>query len=500
MKAIFLSLSFLAASNVAPAQGLGDLGKDLFGKAKNAVTTSVKKEVKGTLDDTWSKKIAVGDFKGALKELKKSDPKGHDKIWILLERGKVMQDKGSLPGSTERLIQADDAILEWERKAIVSMSGIAGGVKAALTDERGTDFWGRGHDLVLLNTAIAINYALMGDKELAAVYARRQLNRQLENEKDNERRIRQRLANREKLESRRSASDKDKEKGKAQGNVEGGGKKPHDLDALGKLNSGKHEDFLKHSEELNTWTNPDYEDFGIPYSYYVGAILLGAYDSVGEMRDMAKGAAGILPDNTFVQDLARADGLGKKVYVLFENGQAPRFSGESVSFPVSEKIGFVKIPYPRFKPVTDGRAAGFLVQAGETKVKAQIADRVDSIVATEFKSRIDGIWVRSVLAAATKAVANKQANDEIGTIGTVIGQVPMLTTEADTRTWRALPGEHWIAHVDAPADGELTLSTLNKKGKARATITVTVPTDGPSLVYVRSSAVKYIKARAQSLK
>lgn len=406
----------------------------------------------------------AGDFEAAAEVALSLEPKrDHDRLWVLLERGKMLQDAGRFAESTRVLREADELIEVLDESAVVSFGQVGNVTKALLTDDRSLDYTGSGFERILLATALCLNHLMTGELESAAVYARRIASRQGEAREKYEREIRQ-LAERERAAKREGAGVT--------------------LDSVRRGN-----DFQAQQERLAAWATPAGASYSLPYGDFVGAIALGAAQRLGEQRRMAEDLLGQLPDHPAVAELARLEGVESRVFVLFENGKAPLRVDRSFTYP--SPLGITTVPVPDLFVRDAGRATKLRIRAGEESLETRTLDEVDRLIATEFRESLGGIWFRNVVAVVLKEVATKQLADEIGGWGILVGSLFKAVVQPDLRSWRSLPGEHQAAILERPADGRLALALVGPGGAPSPPLEVHLP-PGPSLVLVRSTGANWV--------
>jgi len=397
--------------------------------------------------------------------------RGNDRVWALLERGKMLQDAGRWEESNRALELADRIIETLDESAVISFGEVGNETTALLTDDRSRDYVGTGYDRILLQTSLALNHAMLGELETAAVYVRRQLDRQEEARERNARQI---------AEAERRLEEEEAETEDAT------------------LSSVRGQDgYARQVRELSSWTSPAYADFVIPYGYYVGLVLLGAAGKFGEQVELAEAFAGVAPDNPHALAGDELGPLPDDVFVLFENGRAPVRVDRS--FYYATDLGLTRVPIPDLAFRPDGRAAALVVSAGERSVRTTTVDSVERIAATEFTRSLLGIWFRAAAQVVVKEVLTKQGKDELGGLAVVLGSLAKAVVEPDLRSWRSLPAEHQIARIARPPLGTLTLSLEGPDGQPSGSRGVRLPETGPVLLYVRSTASNNLRVHVGSL-
>src|SRR5699024_2634328 len=92
------------------------------------------------------------------------------------------------------------------------------------------------------------------------------------------------------------------------------------------------------------------------------------------------------------------------------------------------------------------------------EVRTERISDMGKVVRTEMKERFPGVLARAVTSAISKAVLQYEAADQIGPLGQLpAATMTVATTQADLRSWQALP-DHWQAtRIKRPDNGKLTL-------------------------------------------
>jgi hypothetical protein len=138
--------------------------------------------------------------------------------------------------------------------------------------------------------------------------------------------------------------------------------------------------------------------------------------------------------------------------VIFETGAAPTRTEVRIDVPtflVTSKLAYIGAAFPKLQFHDDYAPALTITSAGQTLSTASLAS-MDSIVASEFRNEWPTVVTKTLITAATKAIAQaavqKQLDDHVGGLGGLIGTIAMTavnagTTIADTRTWTTLPKE-----------------------------------------------------------
>lgn len=180
--------------------------------------------------------------------------------------------------------------------------------------------------------------------------------------------------------------------------------------------------------------------------------------------------------------------LGSQVWVIYENGLGPVLEETRIDVPLliyhgnQQAPAYFGIALPRYRD----RAAvpgslGVLVGTGIAVQTERISD-MGSVIRTEMKERFPGVLTRAVSSAVIKAVIQNEAAEKFGVWGQLgAAALTIATTQADLRSWQALPN-HWQAtRINRPKSGKLMLTDTNGHSLG----TVTIPDQPFTLLYVK---------------
>lgn len=394
--------------------------------------------------------------------------------------------------------RAEDLFAEHDGQSVVSKATDT--TFAMLTNDRTLTFKGMGEDRIFTCLYKAIDYGVNGD--LAAM--RTELNRAAEHQNLwlEERRFE--IAKAEKQLEEAVAYEKDEaSKRGAAGDFPSGisvassvrEKVFADADfgkaILGKCGfdpavDGRLEDLAR-----KDWINA--------YAEHVTGVfrwLSGDSDAALYLRE----TAALRPANTFVQtDYATGKAQKKpanKVWVFVEDGLCPMREEFRIDLPLA------LIPYAnryvRYAgmalPYLQDRAAGctsYGLDAGGVNCTLEEIEDVDRLVKTEYKVYMRGCLAREITRTIVKigtqvatGIAADNANDSRvrGVLRMMVSASAVWAasvTQADLRSWTALPKRVLMCSVARPEDGVLRLS-----GDGRPVAEISVP-EGNSMVFVR---------------
>ncbi len=437
---------------------------------------------------------AQGNFEAAADDVaariaNQSGFKTEDTLWLLLEEGKMLQDAGRWQESNNAFEKVRTILDNKGDQAFISINSIGNDIGAMQTDDRQMDYVGTLYDRILIHTAMAVNYAMLGDLESAAANVRAQTKAQQTAVALNQKRI-------DGIDRRRG-----EDQGKKSG-VQGNSFVPSFTDF--EATSGM-KDEMKRMMGLS---GDGYSDYHAPYGYVLGAILLGAAGRDGEQQALAQLAS---DPKLNVQFKDAGKPVTDDVIVLFENGIAP--VRLDASFMYLGPNGPTKVPVPKIELRRDGRAARLRIDSGGNATETQFADSVDGIVVTDFRNALPIVWFRAMMQVMIKemetylgrvAARNSQKNQDnanLAEFGVLMaGAVARNVVSPDLRTWETLPGEHQIARLPRPQSNQLNLSLMGSGGQRGASTVVQLPSvSGPVIVFVRSTNFMNIRAYAQPL-
>lgn len=251
--------------------------------------------------------------------------------------------------------------------------------------------------------------------------------------------------------------------------------------------------------ELQEWQV--YPDYVNPYTDYLHGLyfFLAATDKsdTGKARQSLRRVAGMVPDNAAVQaDLQAVDNIrrGKwrkqqlepTVWVLFENGLAPRVDETVIPLPlflVSDKVSYAQLALPKLQSVDNSVPYLKLSSAGANLGNTQMLASIERVIQTEFKKEFPSRITTAIASTLTKAIIQSKVQKRGGLFGEIAGTLyQAATTHADTRSWSALPQEVQVARIGKPDNNELTLDVPGGAGP----LTLTLPKTKFAIVHVRA--------------
>ena len=75
----------------------------------------------------------------------------------------------------------------------------------------------------------------------------------------------------------------------------------------------------------------------------------------------------------------------------------------------------------------------------------------------------------------------------------------VATSQADLRTWRTMGSEYQFAVLEAPEDGQLTLSLVDPRGGQHLSTVVDLPQARTTVLYVRSPSLTGLGAHVMPI-
>jgi uncharacterized protein len=382
---------------------------------------------------------------------------------------------------------AEVKVNEWEEKARIKVAsqGIS-----IITNQATLPYRGRAYDKVLLNTYQALNYLQLGQIDPARV----QLNRALQRQRDAV-----------ELNQKRLAEAQDEANQAREGNVTDESGKPassYDVDrARADGSTGPALDAA-----LAQSTPPlakAYGDYVNPFAVFMDGLFFSICGENGSDwergRKSIERVSQLVSDNPYLADEvaqanAAAEGKapGAVTYVIFETGTGPARDQVRIDIPTfvaTSRLSYVGAAFPKLTFNDDYLSSLNVTASGQTFTTATLAE-MDSVVANDFKNEWPSVVTKTLVSAATKAVAlgvmQKQLSDQsqiAGLLGGLaLGGLSAGTTIADTRTWLTLPKQFQYARFPTPADRQITLTAGGQ------TKILTLDPGTVNVVYVKSVA------------
>ena len=221
----------------------------------------------------------------------------------------------------------------------------------------------------------------------------------------------------------------------------------------------------------------EYRDLRNPFTDWLHGAFRLATGEPNRASDLFRNAAvldgrrnpHVLADLVLAEAAAGATtNTGSRVWIVHEDGVGPSLEEFKLVYPVYTPNGVLTaaIAIPEFVP--GAAAIGRLrVQADGGIVTTDTLLDVDRYAVTEFRAGYDAVVAKAVASSVIRMILQGVVQNEMkdeGAIGQLVGLLaPVIsaaTTQADTRSWTALPHAIGIASLERPADGVLAISTL----------------------------------------
>ena len=394
----------------------------------------------------------AGDLGPANSELlKDSQSSGRNQLLYLYELGAIHQLRGNFAKSVEFFNMADGVAREAEAKALASVSGGANQLGAALTNDTVLPWEVSCLDKVMARTMNAMNYLAMNKLEDA------------------------------KVEVRKAEEYQSRERTRTQGKVNQAGGKDNNMASAG-VTKNYNEMFSFVADVRNSYENA--------FTYYLSSHIYRAHgpDGLNDALVDMKQALALAPTSPAVQsaylelvaqsgDAAQLQavktqlGVGPDwtpadpaqtgtVVVIYEPGFAPRLSEVTVDLFVGSDLFSMAFPIYRgwdnfHQPLSIRTPVG-------DKSTTRLVD-IRKLAVKSLQERMPAILARAMVGGLGKIQAQKQAEKQLGILGKWGAKLATkLVTNADLRSWLALPAEVQVAQFALlPGPQSLAFSTLD---------------------------------------
>jgi len=442
-----------------------------------------------------------GDFASAAKvaERRAGDASGPSALVWLLEAGAARRAEGRLEEAALAFERAEELIGDLDRRPEVSLTGES---LSAFSNPYALDYRGRNVDRILAAASLALIRLEAGSPEGARVALNRALFR---------------LEDAKRLAARRAEIAR--EEGEAAGQADVAFRQRLASPEMAAAARGATDGFGAPTPHAST-VNP-------AAAWLHGLFFLHTAEDASDLERARKSlqlVAAMVPGNTAAAaDLALAEaGRGRPdpgpgrtlVYILHENGVAPRWGQETATLPLllfERDTPMVGIALPTIRPVpAAGETLSLSWGDGQSAVTEPLAS-VDAMVLAEFREEWPKVVTRSLTSATVKALVSHAANratrenarrNSDNTGAQLLYLATLVTTnlysgiaQADTRSWSSLPKAYRSQRLEVARGARLTLGgaclgapTAITLPDAKAVL-VTVRTLGPSSPPVIRAAI-----------
>jgi len=180
--------------------------------------------------------------------------------------------------------------------------------------------------------------------------------------------------------------------------------------------------------------------------------------------------------------------LAPQVWVVYENGLGPVLEETRIDVPLlifhgnQQAPAYFGIALPRYRNRAAVPGSLGVLAGADVAVQTERISDMGSVIRTEMKERFPSVLARAVSSAVIKAVIQNEAAEKFGVWGQLgAAALTIATTQADLRSWQALPNHWQAARIDRPESGKLTLTGTN----GRSLGTIVLPDQPFTLLYVK---------------
>ena len=180
--------------------------------------------------------------------------------------------------------------------------------------------------------------------------------------------------------------------------------------------------------------------------------------------------------------------LGPQVWVVYENGLGPVLEETRIDVPLlffhgnQQAPAYFGIALPRYRERAAVPGSLNLFAGADGAVQTERISDMGSVIRTEMKERFPGVLARAVSSAVIKAVIQNEAAEKFGVWGQLgAAALTIATTQADLRSWQALPNHWQAARINRPGTGKLRLTGTSGESLG----TIEIPDQPFTLLYVK---------------
>lgn len=384
----------------------------------------------------------------ALQALEKHNPYPEKDLLYYMEKGELLRMQQAFAESRTSWIAADQKVQQWEDLVRTNLDKVLGDIGTLVVNDKVRTYEGYDYEKVLLTAQLALNHIALGDWEAARVEMKK---------------THEREAIIAELHAKKVMQEEE----------ESGNR--HVTRNVKELD-GYPVDTLNDPQVIalqNSYQNA--------FSHYLAGFIYEALNEPGLAAPGYRQAIELRPDIPFLEEgLKRLDrrmerSAAGKTDVLFvvEGGMAPTRSSVMIPLPIPS-VGLVSISFP---VVPENPSASYhpgpLQLNGEIMVDMAAVTSVDAMARRALWDDLPGIILRSTIRAATKGIAQRQANKKGNElVGLAIMLTGLVTESADERAWRTLPATIHLGRIALPP-GRYTLSFDTAHGN-RATMPLDV--------------------------
>jgi len=380
----------------------------------------------------------IGNFNRSIKSWKEDRGNKLDGLCYTFDTAMVQHVAGDYKGSISSYAAAKRRMGGFDDRAKVSASDIAETAGSFLVNEKTIPYKGEDFERILLPAFQARNYFQLGDKEGAAIEARRCIFQQKLVRKKND------------LELGRAKKESAKQSKKKKVNSSSYFAK---ISKAGRVNKK----YLSSPQNL----------YQIAYVNYLTATFLEANGDINNAAVFMRKAYEVLPNSRVIlRDLARltdlngsteeAAKMSKKlgeplpardagsIIVFFDCGEAPKKFEQSIVFGAGGVLAKMALPVYRAMP---NSVSGLEVEVDGQAYRTEELSSIEQIAFRYFHDRLPLITAKMIVRVVGKITAQVVAN-QLARRTHILVRIGVLLTgwiwaiaseQADLRAWRTLP-------------------------------------------------------------
>lgn len=397
----------------------------------------------------------------------REDTSDQDKFWYWLNLARLQQASGDFNNSINSFEKSFAILDEYENRAKVSLRNVGSFLGSTFLSKGSETYYGKGYERSLMHTLNALNYAMNGDFEGAAVEMRRMEQRQEFWLSETEEKIKE--------------AAKEKAKAEKEGNDVSSMPSEYSMAAM-----------LDDPSVRNLANS--YQD---PFSYTLSSIITDIAfpdEKLGEVSlkraltlnpDVSKVFAKlpVSPTTIPMPEKRKPSPKGKKdstpvavqpqppkvpkmdVTVVVLAGEAPAVKIEKVRFPLFNGANYTSIDLPAFNPPINDVS---VVTISTDKLRLQPPRLLQSnaMAYKTLKDEFVGELSKAVVRATAKAVIAKQASNKFGAFGGLMASLTMdvgsSMADSGFRNWELLPNSGYLSKFEA-LQGETVTIAMNDR-------------------------------------
>ena len=398
--------------------------------------------------------VSTGQYAGAdgIVEKQKNAYKGNNELIYLLDKGAIMQMLGDYKSSTDFLNQAELVIDELYTKSVT------GEIAAFLSNDLNLPYSGEDFEQVMVNVIKCLNFMYLGDFSGAQIEARR-VNHRLNVIGD-------------KLDGKNIY--KEDAFARYLGAIA--------YEAAGDINSA----YIDYKKALSAY-NKYFELYGTPVPQGLKKDILRTAGALGFGDDVERFQKDWGEKIEFEKHASFAS-RGEVIAIIYDGMPAYKesyYTNHPVIDKEKKKSYIMRIAFPKFVPRPFAVAYAEASSGGKA-VPAFVSQDVSSIAVKNLAEKIVLISVKAIARATVKFLAaqalrnddekdakKKQTGQLLGALADIYN---MASEQADTRSWRTLPGRFHVARLSlSPGTHTVKIKMTGFSGAVREeTITVKV--------------------------